>query len=163
MRKTRIRARLISEYVDARFRRQPSADAGASEKADRDFDELLDLTRDLSRIQVVPPRAAEDAVLQRLARELVDEAGTAAVIVAPRGVALSARLWARPVSPAPAWLTSLGALAAVVLGLLLVIPGADAPLTAADLLARADRLDAVVARTEVLYREVRDAVPHCPG
>jgi hypothetical protein len=152
MKTRRGRARLISEYVDARIGRRTRADAPEATGQDRDFDELLDLARALSRLEFEPPRGTEEAVLQRLAREAarMDEAPVATGWW-PAWFGRQAEQDRRPL-----WQPLLGA--AVVL---LVVGGMvwrgnlEAPLTAGDLLARVDRLDAMVSPGEVLHRTVR--------
>jgi hypothetical protein len=152
MKTRRGRARLISEYVDARLGRRTRADAPEATGQDRDFDELLDLARELSRLEFEPPRGAERAVLQRLAREAarMDEA-PAATGWWPAWFGRQAEQDRRPL-----WQPLLTtALALLVLGSTLWLGNLEAPLTAGDLLARVDRLDAMVSPGEVLHRTVR--------
>jgi len=147
----RGRARLISEYVDARIGRRARADAPQTTGHDRDFDELLDLARDLSRMEFEPPRGAEHAVLQRVARE------AARMDVAP----MTTRWWSRLLrtdmpSHHSLWQPLLTtAVALVVLASTFWLWTLEAPLTAGDLLARVDRIDALVSPGEVLHRTVR--------
>lgn len=148
----RGRARLISEYVDARIGRRARADAPETTGQDRDFDELLDLARELSRLEFEPPRSSEEAVLQRLAREAarLDESPAAAgwwPAWFGRQAERGRRPWWQPL------LTT--ALALLVVGSTLWLGSLEAPLTASDLLARVDRLDAMVSPGEVLHRTVR--------
>jgi hypothetical protein len=160
MRTKRGRARLISEYVDARIRRQaPAVTPRDTSPADRDFDELLDLTRELSRIDIVPPRGSEEAVLQQLAR-----GAPAGVPVRPRWAWLPPSwrgLADRFAPPAPPLRVTvlrpavLGIFGLVVLVALAWLRGGETSLSAGDLLARVDRLDALVSSGEVLHREVR--------
>jgi hypothetical protein len=152
MRTRRGRARLISEYVDARIGRRGRVDAPEATGQDRDFDELLDLARELSRLEFEPPRGAEQAVLQRLARE------AARLDEAPVTTGWWPTLFGRKAEQdrRPFWqplLTS--AVALLVLGSTLWLGTLEAPLTAGDLLARVDRLDAMVSPGEVLHRTVR--------
>lgn len=158
MRTRRGRARLISEYVDARIARHGEADTRRPMPADQDFDQLLDLARELAQLEIESPRGTEDAVLQR-----IEQAVRSLPPETPRP--WLSRLW-RGLTEAPTEVALLGrralqpALIAVVLlavavGVLSWLRAGEASLSASDLLARVDRLETVVSPGEVLHRVVR--------
>ncbi len=151
MMRKRDRARLLTQYVDARIAR-PARDAerGRPDPPPDRFDELLDLARTMDGIDLAPPPALEDALLDRLRREVAGDE--------PRR---GWREWGggllRYASPGwlaarPRWVGA-GVVACTVLAIAIGVSRTTQLVTAAEAWKRANQAEAALAGPgEVLHR-----------